>query len=305
MPGEARVQRRGQRVLVGGRPDFLPHPLLGRRIGRREPGRVAGHRERPVDLRPRQAEVGQVGVVRVRPGDEQDVLRLDVAVHDAAAVRPVQGPGHLADDPQRPAGVELLVLGDEVAQIQVAQRCGQVEQPVLLAVVPDRQDVRVGHALGGLRLTLEALAELLVLGQPAREHLDRRGAAVLEVERLVDAAHPALGQLGLELEAPAHHVAHRDAAAVAAQRHTHHSPSRPRRPLTFAPRITGASPQRAPSRSGRTTCIFLHRADGETSLSRAQARWKGVRLPLTPPPLSRSLTVIVPCEDSCARRIHP
>ena len=44
--GEARVERRRERVLIGGRPDRLAAPLLRRRVGRREPGRRAGMRQR-------------------------------------------------------------------------------------------------------------------------------------------------------------------------------------------------------------------------------------------------------------------
>ena len=51
----------------------------------------------PVD-RARDAEVRHHGV----PAGEENVLRLDVAVHDAALVRVGQRAGHLAADPHAP-----------------------------------------------------------------------------------------------------------------------------------------------------------------------------------------------------------
>jgi len=98
--------------------------------------------------------------------DDEDVLRLDVAVHDAAAVRPVQRPGDLLDDAQRLRRVERPAVLEQRGEVGVAQRRRDVEVLALGAVVPDREHVWVVGALGGLRLALEARAELEVAREP-------------------------------------------------------------------------------------------------------------------------------------------
>ncbi len=104
-PGEAFEQHAGQRVLVGPAVHLLPGqplrsevvPAAQQLAGGGQVGRVRRHR-------PRDAEVGQVGVVA--RGD-QDVGRLHVAVHQAGGVRRVQRPGHLPEQVQRPQRVQL------------------------------------------------------------------------------------------------------------------------------------------------------------------------------------------------------
>ena len=228
VPGQAGVQRGRQRVLVGRRADDVAAPLLRRRVRRRQPRRMPGLRERVVGPRLGEPEVGEVGVVAARTADQQHVLGLDVAMDDAAPVRPVQRPGDLRDDRQRVLGLELLALAEQVTEVVVAQRRGEVEQALLLAVVPHRQHVRVGDALRRVGLALEALAELVVVGQPARQHLDRRRPVVLEVDGLEDPAHAALGELRVEPEAAPDEVTHPKSGATR-QRHVCLSRGRVRR----------------------------------------------------------------------------
>ena len=97
---------------------------------------------------------------------EQDVRRLDVAMHDAARMRVVQRLRALVDDRhdlldrQQAAGAAVgaqrartvHVLGDDVAAA------------VLLARVEDRHDVRVLHLADHLRLAEEHAASIAALG---------------------------------------------------------------------------------------------------------------------------------------------
>jgi hypothetical protein len=274
MAGDAGEQRRGEGVLVGRRPDRLAAPLLRRGIGRRKPRRVSRLRERFVHARAREAEVGEVGVLAVGARDEQDVLGLDVAMHDAAPVRPVQRPRDLRDDHQRTVDVEPAAIADEVPDVEVAQGRREIQKAVLVTVVPDREHVRMGHSLGGQRLALEAMAELLVLRQPAGQHLHGRRTLVLEVDGFVDAAHAALAELRLEAEAATDDVPDAQGAAPVAHARAHgSSPGTARGPPDGRAAAALAPSQgeegRTHSRGGsrRTTSISLQETASGASLT--------------------------------------
>ena len=99
---------------------------------------------------------------------EQDVGRLDVAVHEAAPVRRVERAGDLAEQRQRARRANEAVALEQrlqIAALDVAHR--QEELPVLLAGLVDRDDVRVVERGGEPRLVEEAAAEALV-ARPAR-----------------------------------------------------------------------------------------------------------------------------------------
>ncbi len=103
--GQRVEQHRAERVDVGAGVGMLAADLLGRgEVGRAD--EVAGAREagagRGVLGQP---EVGQVGVLLPLLRD-QHVGRLDVAVHEPAAVRRVERAGDLPDDPHRALGAE-------------------------------------------------------------------------------------------------------------------------------------------------------------------------------------------------------
>ena len=55
---------------------------------------------------------------------EQDVLRLDVAVHDAVAVRVVERVGHLARDAERLVDRQLPLAVEPVAERSRPRRSG-------------------------------------------------------------------------------------------------------------------------------------------------------------------------------------
>ena len=75
---------------------------------------------------------------------EQDVGRFHVAVHEASAVRSVEGARHLRHDCRRSVGRQCTVAPDEPPRV-VARHVPhyEIREAFLLAGVVDRDDVRV------------------------------------------------------------------------------------------------------------------------------------------------------------------
>ncbi len=174
----------------------LAHRLLGRHVlGRPEgkPGlrhpRAAGgtHRQRDAEVRDERAAVV-----------EQNILRLDVAVDHAMPVRVVERARHLARETHRVVDRELMLAGEPGAKrLPFDVRHHVEEQPVRVAALEQRQDVRVLELSRGLDLGEESLG-----AERRREvrmqHLDRDVAIVLEVVREVDRGHPSRAELALD-----------------------------------------------------------------------------------------------------------
>ena len=137
------------------------------------------------------AEVGDLGGA---VGHDQQVARLDVAVHDAGPVRGVQGAGGLGDDVEHDVGVEPAVPLDDLGQrLAVDQLHDQVRaaERAVLAVVEDPGDPGVGERGREARLGAEPGTELLVVGVHGRQHLDRDRPAEDLVATAPDLAHAA------------------------------------------------------------------------------------------------------------------
>ncbi len=118
---------------------------------------------------------------------EEEVRRLDVAVHDATAVR---------------VGERATGLYPEARHLRQRERCAPVEQSpeaapsqvledqvrlaVVLPPVEHRDDVRVGERCGGTSLRPEALQEARVVGERSVEqlhgHAPDQGDVVGEVD---------------------------------------------------------------------------------------------------------------------------
>jgi hypothetical protein len=96
------------------------------------------------------------------PALEQDVLRLDVAMHDLAAMGIAQRVGHLAGDPHRVLDGELLLAIQPVTERfpldirhHVKQGRGGAElppDPAQFARIVQRQDMGMAEVRGGLDL---------------------------------------------------------------------------------------------------------------------------------------------------------
>ena len=169
------------------------------------------------------AEVAHHGVTRL----EEDILRLDIAMHDVAPVRVVQGVRHLAGDVQRVVQRELVLAHQATAQrftLHVGHHV--VEETIRFAGVMQWQDVGMGEPGGDLDLTEEAVRAQLG-GQVRAEHFERDGPAVFQVLRQVHGRHaPAaelpfdrivLSQGGLEAARETAHAA-KDRAGVGGRR---------------------------------------------------------------------------------------
>ena len=191
------VRHRTERIHVAARIDgALAHRLLGTHVLRRaerEPGLrhplAAGalHGERD-------AEVGHERVAAL----QQDVLRLDVAMDHAEAVRVAERIGDFARDADRFVDRQLAVALEARAQrLAGDQRHHVVEQAVGLAAVEQRQDVRMLQARRGADLGEEALAAER-RAQVGVQHLDGDVAIVLEIVREVHGGHAALAELAVE-----------------------------------------------------------------------------------------------------------
>ena len=136
-------------------------------------------------------EVGQVDLlVRALSGD-QDVGRLDVAVHQSALVRRVEGRRHRAHDALDPVETELAPV-DDLSQVRawhVTHR--QIEDALVLAAAVDRDDVGMLERRRQAGLRLEAGHGVRVLGVLGRDDLQCHRALEFRIRGLVDQAHPA------------------------------------------------------------------------------------------------------------------
>ena len=161
--------------------------------------------------------VGKTGDAEVRDLDaavaqHHDVLRLDVAVDDAARMRVAQPLHNLCDEMQRlapvqtPAPLHILLECDAVDELHddVLRRGARH--------VIDRNDVRVGEHRDGLGFVVEAAAEIRVAREIAFQYLDRHKAVEPVALGLIDHCHAAaadqLKQLIAVVQHSADHLIH-------------------------------------------------------------------------------------------------
>ena len=164
--GQRMEEDAAERVDVGARVGLLAADLLGGGEVRRadelpRAGDPAGGR-RVLG----QPEVGEVRVLLALLGD-QHVRRLDVAVDQAAAVGGVERRADLPDDADRALRRQAAARRvDERAQVGALDEAHrEVQHAVGLAGLVDRHDVGVVDRRRELRLRLEAVAEVDVVGQ--------------------------------------------------------------------------------------------------------------------------------------------
>ena len=152
--GEHLIEEGAERVDVRGGPDRsrLPDHLLGGHVARSpDPGTAQGQGRLSVEV-PRQPEIGDLGRA---VGGEQDVGRLQIAVHDPAPVRHLHGLGQRGQQRGRLAG-RLRRARQGLGQAAPLEELhGEVRPPLVVAHVVDLDDVRVPQARHRLRLALE------------------------------------------------------------------------------------------------------------------------------------------------------
>ena len=190
LPGQQEVEERPERVHVRRGRDLLAEQLLRRREGRRQ--RKDAGRPRLVGLAVGEhlgdAEVEELHLAGVR---DEHVRRLDVAVHDEAAVRRVHRVAQREREPDHvPRRGAATVLGDRDAlhalHHEVRPSVGGGPR------VEEARDVRVVELAEHATLAQEAAHHTDGV-EPALEDLDRdvRLVSVVGARRRVDLAHAA------------------------------------------------------------------------------------------------------------------
>jgi hypothetical protein len=146
-----------------------------------------------------QPEVREVAVLLAWTPGEEDVRRLDVAVHEPALVRGVERARDLADEHQRSLRCESAFRPQQRLQVGARHVAhGDVEQPVDLAGLVYRDDVRVIERSRKPGLAQEACAKAPVLGEFGRQELESNVPFEPGVVSEVDDAHSPAPQHALD-----------------------------------------------------------------------------------------------------------
>ena len=184
LPGARLHEDHRERVQVGATVE-RPAGLLRRRIARGADEAAGRLRPRRLGQRTGEPEVGDAhDPVRV----EEQVRRLDVAVHDPAPVRIRQRGSNLPADVRGLLGREVIAHVEQAAQRSTLQQLDDHERDaVVLAPVVDGHHVRVVECGGHLGLGPEAPLEPAVVAERVVEHLDRDSASQPHVVGQVDA----------------------------------------------------------------------------------------------------------------------
>ena len=206
-PGEGRLPRQhlvqdaAKGVHVGATVHvFSASQLLGAHVGGR-PDREA----RRGELLPARcsdgagdAEVADHRMSRL----EENVLRLDVAMHDVMTVGVGEGVGHFASDLHSPVQRELRFSAQALAQrLALHVWHDVVREAVSLARVVKRDDVRVGQGGGDFDLPQETVGAHS-RGELRMKDFDCYGSTVLEILREINDGHPPAAELALDRVAP-------------------------------------------------------------------------------------------------------
>ncbi len=233
------MERRPERVHVRVRTD--PARVAARLLGRHVGGRAHDRPRLRLDAGPFRADTGRGGVrsgraragrlprpLGIRPGEhlreapvhhldlavapDHDVLRLEIAVDDAALVGVVDGPADLDEDLEEPeprelprglgiAGVDLL---DDPRERPAADELHREEEAGVVgeADLVDGHDPGVLELRGRLGLLDEPVGDLPVGAELAEEGLHGDVAAQVAVEGAVDDPHAAAPDLLLDEVAP-------------------------------------------------------------------------------------------------------
>src|SRR5690606_20734218 len=154
-------------------------------------------RERPLVGDARDAEVGDLDAA---VGRDEQVSRLDVAVHKARGMGGLKGGCRLGDNVEHAVGREhALPLEDRRECLARHELHHEVGAAIFLAVVEDIRDALVVDEGGVPCLRAEALEEARVAQVFVLEDLDRDGATDDQVGRLPDLAHAAYGDTARQL----------------------------------------------------------------------------------------------------------
>ena len=235
--GERFVQDEADRVQVARRRDLAPGELLGRHVAG-APHRLAVARQGRLAAR---GDLGDAEVADHRTvGQQEDVPRLDVAVHDATAVDGLERGEHVARHPHglpRRQRAAAQALGERLRVEVVHHVVGEAGR---FAGAVHGDQVGVADAGEDLRFADEALGGDGG-GAVGAEDLDGHAPAQLHVAADEDHAHPAAGQLALDLVVRGQ----RSPQSLQQRRHRAGPPSSPR---PSGPAIRRGSSLVSPSR---------------------------------------------------------
>jgi hypothetical protein len=147
-----------------------------------------------------EAEVHHLHEVRIRlaaagHGDEEDVRRLEIAVHDAAGVGGGQRRCHLLHYVDGGGGGQSAGAAQALGQVLAQQVLHHQEGRAAGggAEVHHLDDVRVVELGGDLYLAVKARQGVAAGRQLGRHHLHRAALAQPQLLRLVDRPHAAVG----------------------------------------------------------------------------------------------------------------
>ena len=187
LSGQRLEQQAAERVDVGARVDALVDDLLGRHVlGARDDGPRTCQVAFRVGLLC-EPEVAEVHVVAAR---EEDVGRLDIAMHQAAGVGGVERGADLVDDTRRSARFEVALRGDQGPEVRALDEPHHDEEhAVLVAGLEDGNDVLVVDRSREPGLAAEALAKARVARMLRANELEGHHALERELLGPVDDTH--------------------------------------------------------------------------------------------------------------------
>src|SRR5207253_707072 len=170
------------------------------------------------------AEVEQLRTQAVLRLQQKDVVRLDVAMDEARAMRGAERGADLAHERRHLSRRAAAVALQELAEVHAAEELHDEEEGALfeLARVVDGDDAGMIDPGHGARLLLEAHPHFGVVEVLGLDQLHGHGAIELLVVRLVELGHAARGDAADEAVAPADaerqqaRALHRPAVLVAA-----------------------------------------------------------------------------------------
>jgi hypothetical protein len=131
--------------------------------------------------------------------DQEDVVALEIPVHDADLVHRRQAGRQLAQDAQRLARRQATVTFDPPCQRLAGEQRHRQERnrlvgrarPLVRAELQDPTDVRVRHLAGDANLGEQPLHGVRLIDRGDDDGLERDRLPQRRIERLVDLAHPA------------------------------------------------------------------------------------------------------------------
>ena len=126
-------------------------------------------------------------------------MRLDVAVDQTLRVRSIQRCGDLTDDPDRTLGLKGTALKEFVKVLAAYQPHIDVEVPVDLTPVVNRDHMGFFQHRRSTRLPLKPGPEPVIAGQLLRQNLQRHRPVFTGVTGLVHLTHTALPEQPVEL----------------------------------------------------------------------------------------------------------